>query len=504
MAPAISLLEKFSDDTIIGPPLKTIHNNSKRLITLIAELTDFRKIETGHRRLKVQSTDLTLLITKITDAFSSFANQNKVRLKLINKDTPVLGWLDSNVVEKIVTNLISNAIKYTPEGGKVTLSITPKEKDAIISIIDTGIGIPKEVQKKIFDRFFYQFSELPKLKGAPEGSGVGLALTKSLIELHRGTISLTSSPGKGSTFKVTIPIQLDCFSEEEIFESQDAPLMANDHDLEIIENTPKINLLKNDPCNNIHILIVDDNFQIRELLKEVLYQYNLHEAENGQDAISVLHNNPIDMVISDIIMPIMDGLELCSRIKENFDTCHIPVILLTAKGSIEHRIEGIEKGADSYIPKPFDPRHVKARISQLIESRKNLRVALVNEGYISNEFIEKHDTRDTKFIKALNQFINKNIDVADLNSESMMEELAVSKTQLYRKVKALTDLTPHGYLKKIRIKTAAQLLISTDLSVSEIIDKTGFNNRTYFYRTFKEEYRCSPKEYLNNTKSTHS
>lgn len=503
MAPAISLLEKFSNDSIIGPPLKTIHNNSKRLITLIAELTDFRKIETGNKRLKVQSSDLTLLISRITDTFTSFANQNKVRLELINKDTPALGWFDSNVVEKIVTNLISNAIKYTPKGGKVTITIAPYEKNAIISIIDTGIGIPKEVQKKIFDRFFYQFSELPKLKGAPEGSGVGLALTKSLIELHRGTISLSSTPGKGSTFKVTLPIQLDCFSDEEVLMSQNVPLLANDLDLEIItENIPNINHAKSDPCNDINILIVDDNYQIRELLKDVLCEYNVLEAENGQDAISILYNNPIDMVISDIIMPVMDGLELCSRIKESFDTCHIPVILLTAKGSIEHRIEGIEKGADSYIPKPFDPRHIKARISQLIESRKNLRKALVNEGYISNEFIEKHDTRDTKFIKALNKFINKNIDVAELNSESMMEELAVSKTQLYRKVKALTDLTPHGYLKKIRIKTASQLLISTDLSVSEIIDKTGFNNRTYFYRTFKEEFGTSPKEYLKELNLT--
>jgi signal transduction histidine kinase/DNA-binding response OmpR family regulator/ligand-binding sensor domain-containing protein len=494
MAPAISLLEKFENDTIIAPSLKIIHNNAKKLIALIAELTDFRKVETGNRQLKIQFSNLTETINKIVEVFYPFAEQNKVHIDFVKKIN-VLGWFDSNVIEKIVTNLISNAIKYTPMGGKVTIEIEQSDKNAIISIIDTGIGIPKEVQKKVFDRFFYQFSELPKLKGAPEGSGVGLALTKSLIDLHRGTIVLNSSLGKGSVFKVTIPIQKELFTEAETIETENFSPLSTDPYLEFV---PEINLNKTLklPLNNIKILIVDDNYQIRELLKDVLNEYNLIEAEDGQDAVSIISAEHIDMVISDIIMPIMDGLELCRYIKQNFDTCHIPVILLTAKGSIEHRIEGIEEGADSYIPKPFDPRHLKARVFQLIESRNKLRQAIANQESIPTNFIVNYDTRDSKFIKSLNQFINKNIDVAELNSESMMQELSVSKTQLYRKVKALTDLTPHGYLKKIRIKTALNLLETTDLSVSEIIDKTGFNNRTYFYRTFKEEYGTSPKEYI--------
>jgi len=352
----------------------------------------------------------------------------------------------------------------------------------------------------VFDRFFYQFSELPKLKGAPEGSGVGLALTKSLIDLHRGSIKLTSALGKGSVFKVTIPIHKDLYKDKEISAPENILPILNDPHLEFIpeNSTPKTTALKS---STIKILIVDDNYQIRELLTEVLTEYNILEAEDGQDAVSILSAEHIDIVISDVIMPIMDGLELCRYIKQNFDTCHIPVILLTAKGSIEHRIEGIEEGADSYIPKPFDPRHLRARVFQLIESRNKLRQNIANEGFIPNEFVAEYDTRDSKFIKSLNQYINKNIDVTELNSESMMQELAVSKTQLYRKVKALTDLTPHGYLKKIRIKTAIQLLESTDLSVSEIIDKTGFNNRTYFYRTFKEEFGTSPKEYIKKSNS---
>jgi DNA-binding response OmpR family regulator/anti-sigma regulatory factor (Ser/Thr protein kinase) len=399
------------------------------------------------------------------------------------------------VVEKIIANLISNAIKYTPKGGRVTILIKHTEKYAEISIIDTGIGIPKEVQKKVFDRFFYQFSELPKLKGAPEGSGIGLALTKSLIDLHRGTIDLTSTLGKGSIFKITLPIQLDLFKPEEIIDAKNTSPIPHDLDSEFM---PVIPLNKTNPksTNPVKILIVDDNYQLRELLKDVLADYNIREAENGQDAIAILNTENIDMVISDVIMPIMDGLELCQMIKQNFETCHIPVILLTAKGTIEHRIEGIEKGADSYIPKPFDPRHLKARILQLIESRKKMRKAIINEGFIPCEHIENYDSRDSKFIQSLNKYISENMDVAELDADSMLEVLAVSKTQLYRKIKALTGLTPHGYLKKIRIKTAANLLISTDYSVSEIIDKTGFNNRTYFYRSFKEEFGTTPKDYL--------
>ncbi|MBI9066771.1 MAG: response regulator [Salinivirgaceae bacterium] len=499
MAPAISLLEKFENNSTIGPALKTIHNNSKKLITLIAELTDFRKIETGNRRLRIQFSNLTQSILKITEVFLPFAEQNNVKLKF-NSKISVSGWFDSNVIEKIITNLISNAIKYTPKGGRVTVNIEQSDNNAIISVIDTGIGMSKEVQKKVFDRFFYQSSELPKLKGAPEGSGVGLALTKSLIDLHRGTIVLKSSLGKGSIFKLTIPIHKDLFKEDEIIESENLSPISNDPCLEFIPETSSKKILTL-PSNSIKILIVDDNCQIRELLKDVLAEYNILEAEDGQDAVSILCAEHIDIVISDVIMPIMDGLELCRYIKQNFDTCHIPVILLTAKGSVEHRIEGIEEGADSYIPKPFDPRHLRARVYQLIESRNKLRQTIANEGFIPTELIADYDTRDSKFIKSLNQFINKNIDVAELNSESMMQELSVSKTQLYRKVKALTDLTPHGYLKRIRIKSALQLLETTDLSVSEIIDKTGFNNRTYFYRTFKEEFGTSPKEYIKKSNS---
>jgi DNA-binding response OmpR family regulator len=247
--------------------------------------------------------------------------------------------------------------------------------------------------------------------------------------------------------------------------------------------------------------VVDDNDEIRNLIAEVLrHEYNIFEASNAKSAIEIIANNNIHAIVSDILMPGMNGLDLCKSIKENMHTCHIPVVLLTAKGDIEHRIEGIESGADSYIPKPFNPRHLKMRIRMLIQARIQFQKAF-QEWIVKGTFESKGlNSRDTKFLEMLQSFVDNNTHKFDLDADQLAAHLAMSKTQLYRKVKAVTGYTPHGFIKNYRLKKSANLILASDMTVSEIIYETGFNNRTYFYKSFKELFGVTPTEYVKQKK----
>ncbi|TAJ06887.1 hybrid sensor histidine kinase/response regulator [Marinilabiliaceae bacterium JC017] len=501
MAPAAQLMELKGQDQQVGSYVKAIYNNSTRLHHLIRELIDFRKVETGHLDLKVKEGSLSALATTIVGAFSQYAQQNNVALTI--EASEIKGCFDNGILEKILLNLISNAIKYTPANGAVAVSLTTADQQAHIKVKDTGIGISDEVREKIFDRFFHQADELPKLKGAPEGSGVGLSLTKSLVDLHRGTIHLESKHGEGSCFTVVIPLAKEKYNVKErridmvIDESRIKEKAAEEFmGLEPVSlETPPTQAAPGE--KNAHtLLIVDDNAQLRNLVCDLLaHEYTLKQAANGVEALDIINKENISLVISDIIMPEMDGLTLCRNLKENINTCHIPVILLTAKGELEHRIEGIEVGADSYIPKPFDPRHLKVRVRKLIDARLRIQNSLEKAPEKPAENLEGLNSRDVEFLSHLQNFVKDNLDRTDLDAEGLADELAMSKTQLYRKVKAVTGFTPHGFIKHYRLNKAARLLKETSLTVTEVIYETGFNNRTYFYRSFKEAFGTSPGDY---------
>ena len=325
------------------------------------------------------------------------------------------------------------------------------------------------------------------------------------MELHHGSINLDSEPGKGSCFTIIFPLDTKLYSQQEQQESLtiDESRIMDQAAEEFIGQEP-ISLditskeITKEQQNRSTILIVDDNAQLRALVCDLLARdYNLLQAANGKEALEIIQTKEITLVISDIIMPEMDGLTLCQNLKDNINTCHIPVILLTAKAEVEHRIEGIEVGADSYIPKPFDPRHLKVRVRKLIDVRKKIHESLE---HAPSQKIEKQDglnPRDTKFLTLLQTYVEENLDRIDLDAEQLADNLAMSKTQLYRKVKAVTGFTPHGFIKHYRLKKAARLLKETTMTVTEVIYETGFNNRTYFYRSFKEMFKCSPKEYSN-------
>jgi len=507
MAPAAQLMDLHPNDKEISPYVKSIYNNSTRLLHLIRELIDFRKVETGNFKLQVQNYNLTNFTRTITEAFTQYALEKEIQLKLIDNSKDIIGWFDNNIMEKILLNLISNALKYTPQKGSVSIELTQQQKNAIIKITDNGIGIPTKYQDKIFDRFFQNASSLPKEKRFSESAGVGLSLTKSLITLHKGSIQVESKPNIGSCFTVSIPISKSYYSDSEkqneivIDESRIKDRAIEEiMGLEVVSFANKEDETNTDASKKNNILIVDDNEQLRNLIYDILHQdYTILLAKNGIEALDKINSNDVSVIVSDIIMPKMDGLELCNAIKENINTCHIPVILLTAKGELEHRIQGIESGADSYIPKPFDPRHLKVRIRKLIEMRNLVRDAFQSAQTISVKNVSGLYKRDVKFVDNLQQFVNDNLDRTELNADMLAVQLAMSKTQLYRKIKAVTGFTPHGFIRNFRLKKAASLLLESSYTVSEIIYETGFNNRTYFYRCFKELYGESPTDYKKST-----
>lgn len=506
MAPAAQLMDFHPDNKEISPYVKSIYNNSTRLLHLIRELIDFRKVETGHFDLRVQNYDLTDFTRTITEAFTQYALEKEIQLKLIDNSQNIIGWFDNNIMEKILLNLISNALKYTPKKGSVRIELMHQQKNAIIKITDTGIGIPTKYQDKIFDRFFQNTNSFPKEKRNLDSAGVGLSLTKSLIELHKGSIQLESKPNIGSCFTISIPISKSQYSYRErqneivIDESRIKDRAIEEiMGLEEVSFSNKATEISAVDTIKHNILVVDDNAQLRNLIYDILHQdYSVLLAKNGIEALDKINSNDISVIVSDIIMPEMDGLELCNTIKEDINTCHIPVILLTAKGELEHRIQGIESGADSYIPKPFDPRHLKVRIRKLIEMRNQVRNAFQSVQTVSVKDVSGLYKRDAKFVDNLQKIVEENIDKAELNADMLVDQLAMSKTQLYRKIKAVTGFTPHGFIRNFRLKKAASLLLESSYSVSEIIYETGFNNRTYFYRCFKELYGESPTDYKKN------
>lgn len=508
LAPAVTLMNYVKKDKNLGVYAQSIYENANRLQRLIQELIEFRKVETGNMKLEIRKCELVNYVSEIVRAFDQFAKQNEISLNFIHKQTSIESWIDIKKLEKVLLNLISNAIKYTPKGGSVSVEIEMNEDNVLFSVRDTGIGIPADLREKIFDRFFHGSTLLPQLNTSQEGAGVGLALTKSLVELHKGKITVDSVAGGGSLFKVILPSKEEIYNQDIV---KDAFVIKTEkiakkvyEEFQIPHDYPSDESVKILTKENkaYTILIVDDNSQVCNLISSLLVdEYFLFTAHNGDEALAILDVERIDLVISDVIMPKMDGLELCSIIKSDINTSHIPVILLTAKGELEQRIEGIEAGADSYIPKPFHPKHLKVRIEKLLETMDRFRKSFKEyDPQPQSELLQGLSSKDRKLITNLTNYIEERLEDSSLNAESLSSHQAMSKTQLYRKIKILTDLTPHGLIKHIRLKKAAHLLREGEKTVSEVFYETGFNNRTYFYRSFKDAYGVTPGEYIKTNK----
>ncbi len=503
LGPTTSLLNKASDpDT--KSQLKTIYGNSLRLQKLIEELILFRKLESGKDTLAISSLDLIPFTQQVVESFQEYALDRDIHLEFHTDAETLMALIDEKKIEKILINLISNAIKYSTKGGKVVLLLKEENLHARFVIRDEGIGIAEENKQKIFESFYQNPSQLTDTNGFAKSTGIGLSLSRSLVLIHRGTINVESKLGKGSTFTVRIPITKEFYQdlkEHKITQPQNENL-SEKISLEFETDhyaVGQIEKAARHPTNKhlYSLLVVDDNAQITSLLENILSdKYFIHKANNGKRALSILEEERIDLVISDILMPDMDGLALCKMIKENIQTSHIPVILLTAKVEIENRIEGLQVGADSYIPKPFHPEHLFIRIEKLIERMELIRGKFQNFG--DTKAIPTSigiSERDDLFFSKITQCIQTHLSEAEFNADDIGEEVGMSKASLYRKVKTITGLTPHGLIKQYRLKKAADLLKNSSLSVSEVIYETGFNSRSYFYKSFNEMYHCHPKDF---------
>lgn len=503
LVPATKLFEERKHFPEHSHLMTNIYDNAKRLLKLIGELVEFRKAETGNISFNVQYGDLNKFVKRITTIFEQYAEQHEIEVSFSSQVQELNTWFDREIIEKIILNLISNAIKYTPPKGKLTVTTETHNDHILLKIADTGIGMSEDILGKIFDRFYSHQNEKPFFVEEMKSSGVGLALTKSLVEVHKGTIEVESTPGIGSTFTVKLPSQKDDYDGHLSDEILSPTAVGLDQKIEEeLEQIKPLTSVKADRIlstkHKYTLLVIDDNYELKRLISDILGgHYNIIEASQGVEGLKLLSDNNIDLIISDVIMPEMNGFELCKIVKDDINTCHIPVILLTAMGDIEHRIKGIDIGADSYIPKPFHPRHLLTRISKLLEAKEHIRAAFREAPWKLDANIKGLESKDKKWVLDLTEFIHENMNEASLDSNLLAEKFAMSKTQLYRKTKALTGFTPHRVIKNSRLERASGFLKSTDKTVSEIIYETGFNNRTYFYSSFKDMFGCSPTDFRN-------
>jgi signal transduction histidine kinase/ligand-binding sensor domain-containing protein/AraC-like DNA-binding protein len=500
-ASAASLMNQKVNPDESSKLIKTVYQNSRRMQRLVQELLEFRKIETSRERIKAGNTEMVSTINNLVEIFAHFARENELEISF----EPIMPelWLvtDSSKLEKIVLNLLSNAVKYTPAGGTITVGLETKDNRVIIMVSDTGIGIPDSSIPYIFDSFYQYGKNQHPEQTSFKGTGIGLAYTKSLVELLGGSISVKSREEKGSSFRVSLPYTPAQNDPKEMAQ----PSFLN-HSLileTLAENIPlddeRNPASKAKPAlwttpKKYRLLVAEDDQELANLLFRLLSeQYDVSLAKNGNQALEIIRQNRIDLIISDIMMPGMDGLTLCKTTKTEIASSHIPVILLTAKSEIENRIEGLEMGADSYIPKPFHPKHLFVRIEKLLKTREQISEYFkANFGTPSYDLQQNYSLRDKELLEKCIDFIENNFVEETLDAETLASHLALSKAQLYRKIKALTGLTPHGLIKNFRLKKARQMIAEGKYSITEIIYMTGFNNRTYFYRSYKEVFGETP------------
>ncbi|MBD0822854.1 two-component regulator propeller domain-containing protein [Aestuariibaculum marinum] len=505
IAPIENLIEKI-DKKKQKEQLQLVLKNSKYLLKNIQKLLEFRKTEIGLNKLAIEKVNLSEHIAQMMLSYKALAKSRNVHLKIQNTENDIFIWCDIEKIEIILHNLLSNAFKYTPKEGTISITINKTNNQLNIAVTDTGKGISKQDLPHIFDWYFQSKSSKGKT-----GSGIGLALSKIFAELHLGTLSVESNKNKGSKFRLQLPT--DAFNEstnQNNSNSQITPEIKIDQELSpkiwaYQENALETSDLKtkiNEDKGRKLILIVDDNIDILTFLSSLLEEdYDLIFAENGSDGISKAIKYVPDLVLSDVMMPLKDGFDLCKTLKKEQTTSHIPIILLTAAANPEKINEGYTEGADDYVTKPFHPKLLKTRIKNLIQTRLELKAYFDNKEKESTQFVETHKTlldNEKAFLKEFYTIIEQQIAEQNTNVDIICEKLGMSKTSLYRKIKALTGKTINELTRKARLDKAVKLIKYDNLTVSEASFEVGFNSVKYFRKLFKEEYGKLPSELKND------
>lgn len=465
-----------------------VHRNAQRLLRLVNQLLDIRRMEVEEFKLHPQYADIVAFIKEIFHSFSDIAENQRIQYSFHSNVASLFMYFDTDKVDKIMYNLLSNAFKFTPQDGQIQVelkyqknTLNESKGELEISVKDTGIGIPRDKHEKIFEQFFQH--DLPG-NIINQGSGVGLSLVKEFVKLHQGTVRVESEPDKGSCFIVTLPVITEAAVETDMVEENISPTGTD----QPVEETTRHH-------KSFAILIIEDNHDLRFYLKDNLrHRYTVYEASDGTEGYKKVLSLFPDLVISDIVLPGMDGIEICRKIKTDRRTSHIPVILLTAQTTNEQKISGFEAGADDYITKPFTYEILESRIRNLIRQRDTLRKSFQNQVEIEPSNVEVVSL-DKKFIQKAIEIVEKNIDNTEFSVEELSHELNMSRVNLYKKLLSLTGKTPIEFIRIIRLKRAAQLLRESQLTVSEIAYKVGFNNPKYFTKYFKEEFGVLPSVY---------
>lgn len=489
--------------------LKMVQRNALALQQLVSNILDFRKIQNGKMELKLYRFDIVKTLTMWVGDFQLTAERKQIRLHLdvdnLKGSHEMIA--DQEKISRIVFNLLSNALKYTPAGGEIFVSLKDEGANLRLDVRDTGKGISQDEADKIFERFF-------QAKGAASGTGIGLALVKSFVELHHGEARVESELGKGSDFIVVIPREqegdsqvihndVDIVDNSANASASEGKNVVDESVLQYIDDGDrsrgKVQQLVSENTNRPTVLVIDDNTDIRQYERTLLQdEYIVLEAADGKEGLAVALKEVPDLVICDVMMPVMDGLELTEQLKTNMATSHIPVIMLTAKNLEEHRAEGYEHGADSYITKPFHSKVLLARIENLLRQRQLLKNLYQGSKEAEKEISEAHlEDRDKQFLKQLQAIIQKNLSDSEFGVEDMGQQIGLSRVQLYRKVKAMTGSSVVDLLRKARLAKARRLLETRSMSVSEVAYEVGFSAPSYFTKCFKEEYGMLPGDVGN-------
>ena len=481
-----------SSDTWMRKQLKYVERNAKRLMHLINQLMDYRRAELGVFKLKIRPENVHKIIKESWSYYERLAQSRKLQYSLLSELEGKTLYIDGQYLELILNNLLSNAFKYT-DTGSITVRAMQKDEQLYIEVSDTGKGIPAEEQERIFERFY-------QIDNEHIGSGIGLSLVQKLVDLHHGKITLKSTEGAGSTFLICLPLSLAVYSAEELGNHTEVhTLNSLDHYI-IYTEQPEQDLPETLQNKRGKLLIAEDNEEIRTYMSNSLSGiFDIVLAENGEEALKLVKEDMPDIVISDMMMPIMDGLKLCAAIKQNISTSHIPVIMLSAKTDSKDQMDALKSGADDYITKPFSMAVLIAKIQNILRTYHRVHDKATKSMEIAPERIS-YNAMDEELLKKAISIVERNIDNSDFSTEEFASEMNMSRSNLHLKLKALTGESALDFIRKIRFKEACRLLKDGRYSISEISDMVGFNTPSYFATCFKKYMGCLPTEYVKNLK----
>ncbi len=483
--------------------VNTASGNAERMLELVNQMLDLNKLEAGKLPLKAQKRDLRLSLSAIVNSFQNFSEQRNINLNFISEVKSLETYIDPDKFEKIISNLLSNAFKFTNEGDRVLVKLLKNNQQAEIHIKDNGIGIPADKLSFIFDRF-YQVDDSETRK--VQGTGIGLSLAKELVELHHGKITAKSTEGSETIITIKLPLGKTHLQPSDILPAKTLAEYQQRKDCQDTHRNKEatvVNSLKQVQKNGKEppiLLIIEDHQELRKyIIEQFQSEYQILEAADGTEGLAIAKEDIPDLIISDIMMPGIDGLDLCYQIKSNEHTSHIPIILLTAKSDPIDKIHGLKMQADDYLTKPFDSEILRARVENLIEQRNQLRSKFSHSNTVHPKDIAVNSL-DEAFLENLLNIIEENMSNEKFGVEEMSKAIALSRSQLHRKLKALTGQSSSAFLRIIRLKRAYQLLEKSAGNASEIAYQVGFSNSNYFFKCFKEEYGITPGQVIKGEK----